>query len=181
MTTWNSGNPVPNPSNDWSNVPIVSNITAVRKAHLAELREALDIHDGHYHLFEGYTSGPELPDVSFTWTDATDSIQPGVTKIRAIHWTELRTAVENSDNHYHNVADLALNSTTLDLNVPGTWSTGLAAGEKPRKPHIDELRVSVGTMHNHTHTACCDSECGCDGHNPCGCQENCEAQCWSFD
>ena len=181
MATWNSGNPVPNPSNDWTNDPIVSDVTQVRKQHLAELREAMDLHDGHYHHFNGYVSGPELPNVSFSWTDSIDNIHPGTSKVRAVHWTELRTAVEDSDNHYHFVPDLGYNSTTLDLNVPGAWSAGLAAGSKPRKPHIDELRDSVGRLHNHTHTACCDSECACECTCTCTCQEDCCSECWWFD
>jgi len=181
MPTWNSGSPIPNPSNSWSNVPIVSNVTSVRKAHLAELREALEKYDGHYHFFEGYTSGTELPDVSYSWTDPIGNIQPGTTHVRAVHWTELRAAVENANNHYHYVPDLSLNSNTLDLSVPGTWSTGMVAEEKPRKPHIDELRTSVGLLHSHTHVACCDSECHCQCTCTCQCQENCCSQCWWFD
>lgn len=181
MPTWYSGNPIPNPSNTWSNVPIVADVTAVRKAHLAELREALEDFSVHYHIFDGYTSGTELPDVSFTWTDAIEDIHPGTTKVRAVHWTELRSAVESSDGHYHYVPDINLNSTTLDLEVPGTWSAGMVAGQKPKKTHIDELRHSIGRMHNHTHTACCDSECGCVSNNPCTCQEQCENKCQWFD
>ncbi len=181
MTTWNAGNPVPNPSNVWNDVPIVANATAVRKQHLAELRQALEDYDGHYHSFDGYISSSELPDVSYTWTDPTDSIEPGVTKVRAVHWTELRTAVEDADNHYHHVPELGYDSTTVDLSVPGTWSSGLTAGEKPRKPHIDELRVSVGLLHSHTHSVCCDSECHCQCTCTCTCQEDCCSQCWSFD
>lgn len=181
MVQYFSGNPIPNPSDAWSNIPIVVNVTEVRKTHLAELREALDDFSVHYHTFGGHTSTTELPDVSFTWTDSTASIVPGVTEVRAPHWLELRTAVEDSDNHYHNVPDLHLDSDTLDLNIPGSWSAGLAADSKPRKPHIDELRTSVALMHDHTHIACCDSECACQCTCTCTCQEDCCAQCWWFD
>lgn len=180
-TTWNSGNPIPNPSNNWSNDPVVANTTAVRKAHLAELREALGKHEGHYHFFDGYTSGAELPSVSFSWTDAIDDIHPGTTHVRAIHWTELRTAVEDSDLHYHNIPDIGYNSTQLDLSVPGTWSTGMAVDDPPRKPHIDELRTSVALLHSHVHSACCNSECHCQCQCTCTCQEVCCSQCWWFD
>ena len=181
MVQYLSGNPIPNPSNTWSNDPVVADATAVRKVHLQELREALEDHSVHLHTFDGYTSTTELPNVSFTWTVPLVNIIPNVTKLSAGHWTELRTAVESSDMHYHNVPDLALDSSTLDLQVPGTWSAGLAAGEKPLKTHIDELRYSIGLMHNHTHTACCDSECSCECTCTCTCTENCCSQCWWFD
>ena len=181
MTTWTSGSPVPNPSKTWNDDPVVASITEVRKQHLVELREALEIYDGHYHSFEGYTSGPELPDIAVSWEDATGDIHPKQTKIRAQHWTELRTTVENADNHYHNVPDLGYDSTTLDLSVPGVWSTGLVAGSKPRKPHIDELRTCIATLSSHIHTACCDSECHCQCTCTCTCQEDCCSQCWMFD
>jgi len=181
MASYNSGNPIPNPSNTWSNDPIVVNTTTVRKAHLQELREALEDFSVHYHIFDGYASTTEIPDVSFTWAVPTANIIPDVTKVSAGHWTELRTAVEDSDAHYHYVPDLHLNSNTLDLNIPVTWSTGLAVNEKPRKPHVSELRTSVGLMHNHTHVACCDSECHCQCTCTCTCQEDCCSQCWWFD
>lgn len=181
MAEYFSGTPIPNPSNAWSNSPIVANSTSVRKAHLAELREALEDFSTHYHVFDGYTSTTELPDVSFTWAVPIDDIVPGTTKVSVSHWTELRSAVEQCDGHYHFVPDLGLNSDTLDLEVPGTWSSGMVAGEKPRKPHIDELRHSVGLMHNHTHRACCDSECHCQCTCTCTCQEDCCSECWMWD
>ena len=181
MTEYYAGNPIPNPSNAWSNSPVVSDSTPVRKKHIEELREALEDHSIHYHTFDGYTSTTELPDVSFTWAVPLGSIIPGTTLVSASHFTELRTAVEDSDVHYHTIPDLGLTSDTLDLEVPGTWAAGLAAGEKPLKTHIDELRHSVGLLHSHIHRACCDSECSCQCTCTCQCQETCCSQCWSFD
>lgn len=181
MATWNSGNPIPNPSNAWTDSPIVVNVTAVRKQHLVELREALEDFSIHYHMFNGFVSTTELPDVSFTWADPTSSIVPGTTNVRAQHWLELRTAVEDSDGHYHWVPDLGYNSTTLDLSVPGAWAAGLAADSKPLKTHIDELRTSISLMHDHAHTCCCDSECACTCTCECECQEDCCSECWWFD
>jgi hypothetical protein len=179
MTTWNSGSPVPNPSNTWTNDPVVGDVTEVRAQHMEELRQALEYSDGHYHFFNGYTSGPELPDVSVSWSDPT--ITANSTKIRANHWLELRTYIEDFDGHYHNVPDIGYNSTTFDAEIPGTWSTGMAAGEKPKKDHIDELRHSIGLLHDHTHSCCCDAECPCQCTCTCQCQEDCCSECWMWD
>ena len=180
-TSWDSGNPIPNPSSAWSNDPVVGNVTNVRKAHLQELREVMDLHSSHYHIFDGYTSTNELPDVSFSWVVPIGNIVPDVTKISVAHWTELRTAVSSADNHYHFVPGLNLNSDKVDLNIPGAWSAGMTEGSKPKKDHIDELRTSMALLHNHTHTCCCDSECICQCTCTCQCQENCCSQCWWFD
>lgn len=183
MTTWTGSIPVPDSSASFEDASILQNVTKVREVHLRELRDVLKSLHNHYHVFDGSNSNTESPSAQGTFTE--DPVTADVTQIKASHWLELRTACENFATHNHYVPSKSMTSSSFTVSAPPVlgWSSGMAISDPPRKPHIDELRAILQNFHSHTHTICCNSECGCNG--TCGCQsfcgEDCCSQCWAFD
>jgi hypothetical protein len=76
------------------------------------------------------SSADSAPDVASTFTFTDDPLAAGTTPVKAVHLTELRTAVN------------ALRSTA-GLSPATFTDPSLGAGSSIRKVHIEELRASI--------------------------------------
>jgi hypothetical protein len=101
----------------FTDVPLVAGVTAVKAAHIVELREAIMMLRARY-----------LGERWYSWTDPT--LVPAVTPVRAAHVAELRAA-------------LAPVYTRAALPAP-TYSSPLLAGTSAvRVADIEELRAAI--------------------------------------
>lgn len=180
MPSWTSGVPVPNPSNAWTDPVVTANYTIVKKSHIDELRAFLVGMNGHYHIVDGAatTSNPSL---SVSWTDPTLTT---TTKVRDIHWNELRNATSQIDNHKHVAKGLW--SSTVSLAPYTTWvNYGAITANTSliRKGHLSSLRSAMDLLHSHNHIVCCECECTCtcECQCQCTCTEECCNKCHSMD
>jgi len=85
-----------------------------------------------------------------TWTDdpLRDGSMPNPTRVRKIHVTELRTAINN---------DIARRG-----GVPGTWTdpTITAGSTKIRSPHLNDLRTASTNLYNILISPCASNTVG---------------------
>ena len=168
MQTWPTGEPIPNPSNSFTDVVISANVTTVKKRHIDELRAFLEGMNGHYHIVDGAptTGNPSIP---VSWAEPITT----TTIVRKPHIDELRAAMTALNLHTHQSKGLTSTSTA----IPVGWAEQpiTANSTLVRKPHMDELRAACNTLRSHTHTLCCECECTCTC--TCTCTNVCGEQC----
>ncbi|MDD5422045.1 MAG: hypothetical protein PHT32_01295 [Candidatus Omnitrophica bacterium] len=168
------GNPVPV---TWTDDPIQQDITEPKKQHLVEMRAALQALDGHYHVFNGNDSQPELPDVAVSWLVPNANIIIDETFVAAQHINEIIGFIKNFVGHYHYVPGYGKNSTTYSpsfsfeddpVSVDVTWIKASAH---------EELRTHLESLAGHTHSVCCECECQCTCTCTCTCACTCTCEC----
>ena len=111
---------------------------------------------------------------SFSWTD--QPIVVNVTTIKALHITELRTALDDCRSGY----GTSLPCQTDSFGATGNWTSGATTGLPISSTHMNEMRTKM----QYLMTACiCESDqcqycadcgyaycsCECDNHQGCGC------------
>jgi hypothetical protein len=181
MTDFDSGYPSPSIPVSWTDDPLVSRETRIKKVHLTEMRAALEAMDGHIHTFNGNDSGAELPDVSVSWNTPDVDIIIGQTQPYSNHINEVIGFIKDFEGHYHNVPYYVPygggDSTTYD--------PGFTFEDDPVVSHVtyikasawEELRSHLESYSTHIHTVCCECECQCTCTCTCTCTCQCQCTC----
>ena len=175
---YTSGTPVPSVPVSWTDIPLLSDITPVKRTHLMEMRIALEYLDGHYHVFNAIDSTDEKPGVSVTWAEPI--ITTDETWNKASHTQEVINYLIDFDGHYHTVTFPGYGDAD---STP--FSPGFTFEDNPIQADVmwikatahNELRSHLEDMATHYHEACCECECQCTCTCTCNCDCTCTCEC----
>lgn len=95
------------------------------------------------------TTSEPSPSVPHSWTD--DPLQQNVTKVKAVHTEELRSALEALPGHTHTALGVTTGAGPAN-SVVWTDDPVVANTTKIKAAHLNELVASVKEQDNHRHS-----------------------------